>query len=291
MKKESLFQEEKIISDKAVALSIIILLLLITLGSFLFFRYPEEERKEEVVREEKDEGEEEGRGEENFFIEKEENSLEEETRELKEIAFGFLGNSYQGGPLGEGEGEVLYREDVFDCTTFVLTVVAKENANGKTPEEVMKKINYHPPGEVSYGNRLHFSTYRNEVSEYFEDITEDVGGSFVKEKSVVLNKKQGEDNKRLIDIDWEEEILVNYIPISDVSFALKNLPSKAGIGFVRENSFELGLDINHEGFVFNGQDFVHASSKEGKVIKENLLDYLGNHNYDGVLFYQTKVLK
>ncbi len=206
---------------------------------------------------------------------------------IREIVQDFIGASYVLGPLGEKEGEKIYRDDVFDCTTLVLTVAAIRNAQNKSPAEIMKKINYYPQGEVSYETRLHFSTYRNKVSQYFEDITEEVGGDYTQQKTVLLNKVM-DNGKRLLDIDWKEEITINYILTKDVPYIMHNLPLEVGVGLVPYNLENIGLDITHEGFVIDNKNFIHASSKKGKVVVEDFLDYLKNNNHEGVLFYILK---
>jgi len=204
---------------------------------------------------------------------------------LKEIVYNFLGSPYKRGPLGEKENKEIYREDVFDCTTLILVSAAKVNSNGKTPKEVMKEVNYYPPGEVSYENRLHFSTYRNKVSPYFEDITQEIGKDKTKEKKVILNKKREEG--RLIDINWEEEINLEYIRKEDLDKVISNLPSEVGVAFIKNGDEKIGLDVRHEGFVFEKENLIHASSIEGEVAEVDFLDFVENSNYDGVIFFKV----
>ena len=203
-------------------------------------------------------------------------SVGENYDQAREIITGFIGTPYELGPLDEGEN--IYREDVFDCTTLVLTTVA--NLYSDNPEEEIKNVNYHPPGEVGYETRLHFSTYRNKVNDYFTNITKEVGGDYVNQKQVVLNKDQ------LIEIDWQEEITINEIRTQNVSEVVDNLPEVAGIMFMRDSNPNIGLDINHEGFVLDGEDLVHASPTHGQVYREDLLTYLENSDYDSVGFYK-----
>lgn len=199
----------------------------------------------------------------------------------------FTGAPYQKGPLGEGEGERIYREDVFDCTTFVLTIAARMNAVDTTPRNAMRKIHYYPPGEVSYRNRLHFSSYRNTISRYFKNITREVGGDAVKGKEVLLNRDHPQRG-RLINLDWEREVTVRYIPSQRVPEVVENLPATAGVGFVRRKYFSLGLGVAHEGIVLNGRDLAHASSEKGRVVREDFLGYLKRHEYTGVLFFRIR---
>ncbi len=209
---------------------------------------------------------------------------EEEQSDLEKIVKGFLGRPYERGPLGEGENEEIYRADVFDCTTLVLVSVSKLHSNGLAPEEMIKKINYYPPGEVSYENRLHFSSHRNQVSDFFEDITRDIAPELYQEKKILLNKKR-EGKGRLIDIDWEKEITLPYIRKEDVSDMLSEIPPVAGVAFLVEGDEEIGLDIRHEGFLFEGKELLHASLSRGAVFKEDFLQFLENSDYDGVNFF------
>ncbi len=216
----------------------------------------------------------------------EEKTEEEKEEGLKEIVEGFLGIPYERGPLGERDDEELYREDVFDCTTLVLVSISRAHSNGLSPEEMIKRVNYFPAGEVSYENRLHFSTYRNKVVDFFEDITRDVAPDLYKEKRVNLNKKRDEKG-RLIDIDWEEEIVIPYLRIEDVSQVISKLPDEVGVAFLIDGDEEIGLDIRHEGFLFEGEDFIHASLEKGEVAKENFLEFLKESGYDGVNFFKV----
>ncbi len=247
-----------------------LLVLLLTLSALFYFSRPDrpevEDESEEVVVDENGETEE---------VEEEE---VEEVKDLKEIITDFLGSPHQRAPLDDDEN--LYRTDFFDSTTLVLVSTAKLNSP-ENPEEEMKKINYYPPGEVSYENRLHYSTYRNKVSDYFEDITAQVAGDYLQSKTVVLNKD------RLIDIDWEEEISLDYIEKEDVFYVLENLPDPVGVSFIVEGDEEIGLDIRHEGFLIERERLIHASSSEGMVVEEDFIDFLDDSSYTAVNFFKV----
>lgn len=205
---------------------------------------------------------------------------------LKDVATNFLNTPYKRDPLGEREEDKIYRTDFFDCTTFVLSVVAKKHAKNNNPEQVMREINYYPPNTVSYKNRNHFTTYRNKISPYFEDVTETIGKELTKKETITLNKKI--NGKRLIDIDWEEEIIINYILNNDVKKIINNLPQEIGVGFVDISRFSEGLDVVHEGLLFDKKTLFHASAKEKKVVKIDFLQYLKESSHDAVLFYKIK---
>lgn len=205
---------------------------------------------------------------------------------LKEIVYSFIGKPYQRGPLGEKQGEQIYRTDVFDCTTLVLVSVARFVSNDINPEETMKRINYYPEKEVSYETRLHFSSYRNKVSPFFKDITSEIGKEKTKYKKIVLNKDRGEGLGRIINIDWEKEITLDYIEKQDILSIISAIPSEVGIGFIIDADEKIGLDIRHEGFLFDRNKLVHASLNKGKVTEENFIDFLNNSDYDGVIFFK-----
>ncbi len=242
-------------------LIIILGIVLLIAGYFLF----SPEKEEEIPKEEK----------------------AEEKKTLEEIVKEFIGVPYERGPLGEEDGETLYRTDAFDCTTLVLVSVSKLHSNGLPPEEMIKKVNYYPPGEVSYETRLHFSTYRNEVLDFFEDITKDIAPEKHKERRVLLNKERPEEG-RLIDIDWEEEVVFHYINVEDVPDIVSEIPQTTGVAFLMYGDEEIGLDIRHEGFLFNGEELVHASLATEQVVKEDFLEFIENSDYDGVNFFEIK---
>ncbi|MGM0439373.1 MAG: N-acetylmuramoyl-L-alanine amidase-like domain-containing protein [Patescibacteria group bacterium] len=265
-------------NKKDLVIAILILVLLFVLGySFISNVEPEVEDpdQEEVIN---------GEDTENGDEEEGEDSEEEEVEkpELKELVLGYLGEDYEADPLDDDEN--VYNDDEFNSTTLVLVTAANYHFP-EDPEEGIKQIHYEPAGEVSYENRLHFTTYRNQVSEFFSDITEEVGGDLVESKEITLNKDTEEDG-RLIDIDWEEEITLNYINVDDVIDVIPELPEVAGVTFIKEVDEEIGLDVRREGLLVDGDRFIHASSEEEEVVEENLLDFLEDNDYDAVNFFE-----
>jgi hypothetical protein len=248
----------------------------------------QEQEQEQDAKEPTKERQEEISKKEDTIKEKDTESKTQE-KSLKQIVYGFIGAPYELGPLGEGEGEKIYRTDVFDCTTLVLVSASKFFSNGASPEEIMKKANYYPSEEVSYETRLHFSSYRNQVSPFFKDITEQVGGEKTEEKTVVLNKNRGEEG-RIINIDWEKEIILKYIKKENVSGIISQIPPEAGVAFIIDGDEEIGLDIRHEGFLFDRENLVHASEKKKKVTEDNFLELLEKSGYSGVIFFEIKRL-
>jgi hypothetical protein len=217
---------------------------------------------------------------------------------LKALSILRLGTPYQLGCLGEELGrdkDPVFRLDVTDCTAFVLTNVALlHSQNLEEAKEMMKFVNYQPPNfEITFENRLHFTTDRNTVSPYFRDITAEIAGlDKVKEKKIILNKIKT-DGKRLIDINWEKEIVIKYIPNEFIMKEFfEKFPKTIGIAFLKEGDEEIGLDIRHEGFLFDDQFLFHATPTEGKVVEVDFFEYYfgkeDNPRFDGIILFEIK---
>ena len=78
----------------------------------------------------------------------------------------------------------------------------------------------------------------------------------------------------------------------------KSFPKVCGVGVVRHELFEKGIIIGHEGMVFDGEFFVHASGEAGKVIKENFYQYTQKRRKqdkkficDGIVVYEMKEVR
>jgi len=225
---------------------------------------------------------------------------------LRALSILRLGTPYQFNCLGEESGrdkDSIFRLDVTDCTTFVLTNVAL--LHSKTLEEArntMKYLNYRPQKDsktgkllykITFENRLHFTTDRNETSPYFEDITQEIVPKYRMVNQKVLLNKMKTDGKRLININWEKEITINYIPSKFINKELlKSLPKTLGIAFVKKGDDKTGLDVRHEGFLFDGKTFFHASSIQKKVVAEDFLKYYfpkrNNPRFDGIILFRIK---
>ena len=263
-------------TKKDIIIAVLVLLLLFVMGYVVINQSETEDPviengEEEIVEDENDDLEEEGEDEEDDF----------EDLDLEDIILGYLGYPYEADPMDDDEN--IYNNEAFNSTTLVL-VSAADYHFPDDPEEGMKEIHYHPPGEVSYETRLHFSTYRNRVSDYFTDITLEVADDVAESKTITLNK-DGEDG-RLLDIDWEEEIELDYVDASDLTEIIPNIPEIAGVTFIVDGDEDIGLDVRREGLLVDGDRFIHACSREGEVIEENLLDFLEEQDYDAVNFFQ-----
>ncbi len=213
-------------------------------------------------------------------VEEDKNS-EEFYLKIKNVALSFVGSPYLLNPTDE---ENIYNEEGFDSTSFILSVIAVVH-NPNNPEEIIKEINYYPAGAVSLLNRNHFSTYRNKVSPYFTDITSETAEDLIKEKTLVLNKKQ-EDGSRLIDINWEESIIINYIEREDVTSIIDKLPLLAGVMFLYHEDAEMGLDVRQEGVIIDNKEIIYSSSTAGEIVKRDFQEYVVNGDFDGAIFYR-----
>ncbi|MGB2762184.1 MAG: N-acetylmuramoyl-L-alanine amidase-like domain-containing protein [Minisyncoccales bacterium] len=220
---------------------------------------------------------------------------------LKAIAVLRLGTPYQLGCLGEESGpdkDPIFRIDVADCTVFVLTNTALVHSqNLEQAREMMKFLNYRPEKEITYENRLHFTLERNMVSPYFRDLTEEIAGKEkIITKKVILNRIKTDD-KRWIDIDWEKEIIIKYVPNKyiDKDFLNINLPKSIGVAFIKEKYFETGLDVVHEGLLFDGELLIEASSMQKKVVAKDFYDYYFGKDgfipkFDGIILFDLTLL-
>ncbi len=213
--------------------------------------------------------------------EEDEEEDEEVDPVLREIVSDYIGSPHDSDPLDDDEN--VYNNEAFNSTTLVL-ISAADYHFPDDPEKGMEEIHYYPPGEVSYETRLHFSTYRNRISEYFTDITLEVAEDLAQSKMITLNK-DGEDG-RLLDIDWEEEIELHYVDLNDLTEVIPELPEVAGITFIVDGDEDIGLDVRGEGLLIDGDRLIRSSSSEGEVIEESILDFLEDQDYDAVNFFK-----
>jgi len=230
-----------------------------------------------------------------FILKELQQRFPEKMERLKALSILRLGTPYELGCLGEGtepDTDPLFRLDVTDCTAFVLTNTALLHSESlKEAREMMKLVNYRT-GEIEFKNRLHFTSDRNEVSPFFEPITDSVAENNSRKVGVKLNKVR-KDGTRLIDINWEREKEINYIPSENINEEIiSSAPSPCGIAFVEEKKFQQGLDVVHEGILIDNQELFHASSAKQKVTKIDFMEYYfgssGSPRFDGIILFEIK---
>lgn len=221
---------------------------------------------------------------------------------IEDVSSRFLGRAYALGPLGEGpagayDKDPLYRFDVFDCTTFVETVMALSLAKDfKDFERLMNLIRY-KDGVVSYVARNHFTDadwIPNNVSAGFlRDITRTVAGKEGIEVATAVIDKAGWYRKTGISEGQDiapETVDLPYVSLDSIFLTgelnedlLDRIPSGAVANVVRPNwdlTREIGtrMNVSHQVLLIRkeGRLFVRQATSVGKkqVSDMDVLEFL-----------------
>ncbi len=113
---------------------------------------------------------------------------------LEFFSHSFLGCPYQGGACGEGDcGEFdqnpLYRTDVFDCVTYINTVLALTMASGwENFQQHILRVNYYK-SNPSYLTRFHFMSSDWNVQNALNKIVEDITYTIVDGDQQAINEE------------------------------------------------------------------------------------------------------
>ena len=215
---------------------------------------------------------------------------------LKAFALWQVGKPYELFCLGEETGEdkdPIFRLDVSDCTVHVLTSLASVQSLTWN-EAKINLINIHyKPNEngisiPTYKSRWHYTTDRIQDHPSTRNITlELLPNDQLKTVTITLNKKT--DGKAFLDLDWQKPTSIQYISSENLnSKVLQNLPNVAGVAFVRESYFKMGLVVAHEGMVIDQKNIIHASAEYGETVSMDFMEYYFREEgplFDGVLFY------
>jgi len=215
---------------------------------------------------------------------------------LKAFALWQVGKPYELFCLGEETGEdkdPIFRLDVSDCTVHVLTSLASVQSLTWN-EAKINLINIHyKPNEngisiPTYKSRWHYTTDRIQDHPSTRNITLGLlPNDQLKTVTITLNKKT--DGKAFLDLDWQKPTSVQYISSENLnSKVLQNLPNVAGVAFVRESYFKMGLVVAHEGMVIDQKNIIHASAEYGETVSMDFMEYYFREEgplFDGVLFY------
>ncbi len=232
-----------------------------------------------------------------------------------EINF-YLGSAYIVNPLGEGEESKyaknpLFREDGFDCTTYVETILAQHktyNSSSNQSDEIffrnLMSIRY-VDGKIDFFSRAHFMEYHwipnalkyNYISAYpIENSKQSklkinlqkwfLDNQFIENKDknyqIESKKQPAKINVSIpyIPCDSITKEFIESLPDFMLVFFLRKLPSHSLPG----QSEEISL-VTHMGILQNS-DLYHASILTKKVTKQNFLEYLKkNSSLLGVSFY------
>ena len=215
---------------------------------------------------------------------------------LKAFALWQVGKPYELFCLGEETGEdkdPIFRLDVSDCTVHVLTSLA--SVQSLTWNEAKSNLIYihYKPNEKgisipTYKSRWHYTTDRIQDHPSTRNITLGLLPiDQLKTVTITLNKKT--DGKAFLDLDWQKPTSIQYISSENLnSKVLQNLPNVAGVAFVRESYFKMGLVVAHEGMVIDQKNIIHASAEYGETVSMDFMEYYFREEgplFDGVLFY------
>jgi len=212
---------------------------------------------------------------------------------ISSVSSSYLDRPYQLGALGEGESglfdkDPLYREDVFDCMTFVETVLAHSVQSKYSVQDVLQKIRY-KDGEISFKTRNHFISIDWIPNNMWllRDITRDVFGNDILYTSTIVDKTKF--FKKVYDTEFDfnlEKSCVSYYLIDHLTLDdIQKIPHESVLMIVRPNwnlSDKIGtnLDVSHLGFVIHRDEkvyFRHASTDVKKVVDVDLYEYLSQY--------------
>ena len=215
---------------------------------------------------------------------------------LKAFALWQVGKPYELFCLGEETGEdkdPIFRLDVSDCTVHVLTSLASvQSLTWNEAKSNLINIHYNPNEKgisiPTYKSRWHYTTDRIQDHPSTRNITLGLlPNDQLKIVTITLNKKT--DGKAFLDLDWQKPTSIQYISSEKLnSKVLQNLPKVAGVAFVRESYFKMGLVVAHEGMVIDQKNIIHASAEYGETVSMDFMEYYFREEgplFDGVLFY------
>ena len=215
---------------------------------------------------------------------------------LKAINYWRIGTPYGLYKLGEERGvdkDPLLRIDSSDCTTHILTSIALANSSSwDMARGQIVKIHYRNTESMNsypnYEDRWHFTSDRILNNIYTNNITDNFSSNFdLSSLKITLNKKN--NGHKFLDINWESDQVINFIPKEYVNKSLLNdLPNICGIAFVKLAYKKMGLLIAHEGVLMDKKDFIHASSEKNETVKVDFIKYFwikGRARFDGIMIF------
>ena len=204
----------------------------------------------------------------------------------------FAGRVYVFDPLGEGAGTLdadpLYRFDVFDCQTFVETVLALQKANDFSDFLLRFAAMRYDSGKALYEYRSHLVEAqwmpRNIASGVFTDFTAEIGAGSEK-KALFEVKDKGLAKgylpflERLRDLWPVGTYSVSYLPLDWAIANAEKIPTNTIIQVVRLPKAGVPHTITHQGIYLekNGKRILRNASSSPrfqKVIDRDLTGYL-----------------
>ena len=221
---------------------------------------------------------------------------------LKAFAIWQVGKPYELFCLGEESGEdtdPIFRLDVSDCTVHILTTLASvQSYTWDEAKETLIDIHYKPTADgisvPTYKSRWHFTTDRIQDNPSTINITSSlIKNEDLKTVKLTLNRKK--DGKEFLKLTWQKNTTIQFIPNSLINNNLLNkLPSIAGVAFVKESYFKMGLVVAHEGMIIDKKNIVHASAEFEKTVLMDFMEYYfinDKPRFDGILIYSFNPIK
>ena len=222
-----------------------------------------------------------------------------------EIGRFFLGAPYKADTLEAPDKEKLIANlSVFDCTTFVETVLALTGCalHGKITQtkfrKTLKFLRYRQGTISGYSSRLHYFTdwLRDcEKKKILQDISRQFDAEAQRKKINYLTAHRTSYPALKNEDEFKKMLLVE----QNISRKIFHVISKDKVGAQRANikngdiiafpTDQKGLDVAHTGFAYwqdKNLHLLHASSKEGGVVisKKPLTAYLKNNKkYSGII--------
>ncbi|MCL2369511.1 MAG: DUF1460 domain-containing protein [Alphaproteobacteria bacterium] len=208
--------------------------------------------------------------------------------QLYGIASDFIGTPYQLDPLGEGadapiDSDPIYRTDVFDCTTFVETVLSRTTGTD------LQKIRY-TGGNIDWFYRNHWME-RDWIPNAVElGLIKEVRYGHTGRTRAIVNYAEWVQYRTGQDIyAYPFSMSKRMIPRANFnSYMTARMPNPSVIFFVRcnvQNDFVRGDMITHMGFLFRDY-MIHAGRRTG-VERINIHDYMrANRGFCGVIVYE-----
>ena len=212
----------------------------------------------------------------------------------------LLGQPYGHSPLGEGSGydsDPLIRFDLFDCTTYVETVLALSISDihgvNRAPVEILNSIRYKfANSEIAFVNRAHFTSadwIPNLVAKkMIEDITVELFEELSVNEVTDIDRQGWFQHSHQMQVPSAKQIVL--LPVVELKEFTKNsrlwdlIPSGALINFVGHSDTikeKTGteMDVAHQGIAIRrvGQLFLrHAKSPSRGVVEEHITDAFKN---------------
>jgi len=207
-----------------------------------------------------------------------------EARPLRSVSERFLGRPYVLGPMGEGKGydpKPIYRDDAFDCVTFVEIVLAEWLGLD------LQCLRY-KDCNIDFASRNHFM-YADWIPNNSHILEPVDFGLETRVRRPVIDKRRW--FKELHGQDIEAEPVTIELRYVSRRLFMESKPEVDSSMIVFFLSSRADLDIEHLGLLFphGGRLMLqHASREKGRVVEEDFHDYLKDDGrvFRGMSFYR-----